>query len=380
MTTFDFITAREFRRSLEADYAEMRRCVEHEAWKSVHVLAGSIVEALLIDYLACTPKPGRTPKDPLTCDLAQAVSLCKSEGILSPRSADLCSVVRSYRNLIHPGRVVRLGEEAPDATSSAIAVGLVDVITREIAKVRRATAGLTAEQILAKIRRDEDALTILSHLLTEAPPYERERLLVDLLPEAYFSIPLVERFDGMELDHLTRERFSTAFRTTLETLDDESRRTVAARFVRILREDDGARVREYSTAFICPDDIEYVPEQHRGMVKEHILGRVGAQHDLESLKLVDGIGSFLVPDDVTKWLDPVIRAFVAKRGTEQLRARLREYLFAENVRTSSDVDAAVLKRVDAWIGTFERSQSPDAPEKVERLRELKADLVVDIPF
>lgn len=191
MTTFDFITAREFRRSLEADYSEMRRCVDHEAWKSVHVLAGSIVEALLIDYLISSPKAERTPKDPLTCDLGQAVTLCRSEGILSQRSADLCSVVRSYRNLIHPGRVVRLGERAPDATTGAIAVALVDIIVREIAEARRAASGLTAEQILSKVRRDGDALTILQHLLADASAQERERLVVDVLPEGYFSIPML---------------------------------------------------------------------------------------------------------------------------------------------------------------------------------------------
>jgi len=46
-TRFDFIGDERFRESLRSDFNEMTRCVEAEAWKSVHALAGSIVEALL---------------------------------------------------------------------------------------------------------------------------------------------------------------------------------------------------------------------------------------------------------------------------------------------------------------------------------------------
>ena len=55
--SFDFITTKPFRESLEADYAEMGRSAESKNWKAVQVLAGSIVECLLIDYLAATPNP-----------------------------------------------------------------------------------------------------------------------------------------------------------------------------------------------------------------------------------------------------------------------------------------------------------------------------------
>jgi hypothetical protein len=62
MASFDYITAKEFRQSLEADYAELQLCVESKAWKSVQVLAGSIVEALLIDYLAANPNTNRSQR------------------------------------------------------------------------------------------------------------------------------------------------------------------------------------------------------------------------------------------------------------------------------------------------------------------------------
>ena len=120
MTNFDFITSKEFRESLESDYNEMRSCVEAQAWKSVQVLAGSIVESLLIDYLSSTPNANRSKKDPLKLDLSEAITICREEKVLSERASDLCSVVRSYRNLIHPGRMVRLEEPAPNMGSATV--------------------------------------------------------------------------------------------------------------------------------------------------------------------------------------------------------------------------------------------------------------------
>ena len=52
MATFDFVADDDFRAGLVSDYAEMQKALEAESWKSVHVLAGSIVEAILVDYIA----------------------------------------------------------------------------------------------------------------------------------------------------------------------------------------------------------------------------------------------------------------------------------------------------------------------------------------
>ena len=45
MADFTFIVVPELRRGLERDYKELRACLQAEAWKAVHVLAGSIVGA-----------------------------------------------------------------------------------------------------------------------------------------------------------------------------------------------------------------------------------------------------------------------------------------------------------------------------------------------
>ena len=49
MPTFDFITNDEFRSNLESDYEELEQCLKSGSWKAVLVLAGSVVEAMLVD-------------------------------------------------------------------------------------------------------------------------------------------------------------------------------------------------------------------------------------------------------------------------------------------------------------------------------------------
>jgi hypothetical protein len=318
---FDFITTREFRESLEADYAEMNKCADAKAWKSVQVLAGSIVEALLVDYLANTSHPSRAGKDPLKFDLATAIATCRSEEVLSPRAADLCSVVRSYRNLIHPGRAIRLGEQPPDQSSATIALALIDLIADELASVRRAASGLTAEQILSKIQRDSSAIGILKHLLTEVSEQQRERLLLELLPGAYLGT--TEQNDPFDN---TRERLSRAFRVTLESSSEFIKRKVASEFVRILREEDGYQVSMYGEALFKPEDIKHVSPQHQDMIREHLLDRVGSIHSQGTLALLEGIDRYLTPKDAVKWLDPFIRTLVSGGLQESLKSRARKHL------------------------------------------------------
>jgi hypothetical protein len=108
MANVDFITDEAFRASLVSDMRELETALESGNLKSAHVLAGSIVEAVLIDHLVTA---GLIDLEAgLRLDLAEAIKRCKDKGIISERTADLSSVVRSYRNLIHPGRMMRLKE------------------------------------------------------------------------------------------------------------------------------------------------------------------------------------------------------------------------------------------------------------------------------
>ncbi len=182
---FDFISDERFRKSLDCDYREMLSSLEAGAWKAVHVLAGSIVEAILVEYLSVSRTAGTGP-DPLRLDLNDAIEACKAAGVIQDSTASLCDVIRNYRNLIHPGRVIRLKQEV-GADGAQIASSLVSMITREVATKRKEVYGATAEQIVKKVKSDQFSIAVLPHLLGEANEHELARLVTTLIPQAYFD-------------------------------------------------------------------------------------------------------------------------------------------------------------------------------------------------
>src|SRR5947209_3270960 len=123
-SVFGFVTDDDLRASLDADYAELTKAVSGGLWKSAHVLAGSIIEAVLIDYLLAVRHKNLGDDELLKFDLGKAITACRDEGILTEETVNLCTVVRQYRNLIHPGRVKRLSVEV-DEQRATVAFSLV---------------------------------------------------------------------------------------------------------------------------------------------------------------------------------------------------------------------------------------------------------------
>jgi len=181
---FEYIVDVGLRRSLESDWRELQVALQNSAWKSVHVLAGSIVESILVDHLLSIGFP---QKDPLRMTLDEAITACKGSGVLSDKTAELSIVIRRYRNLIHPGRLLRLSESA-DVNSATVCEALVRMINGEVASSKRQTYGYTAEQIASKIERDSSSVAILTHLLKKTNERELERLLLEVLPERYLAL------------------------------------------------------------------------------------------------------------------------------------------------------------------------------------------------
>lgn len=296
-------------------------------------------------------------------DLGEAITVCRTENALSARTADLCSVVRSYRNLIHPGRLVRLGEEQPSKTSCDIAVALIELIVAEIARNRRAAVGLTGEQILSKLLRDPNCLVILSHLLAETNDEQRFRLAKTLLPDEYMSNKTDDPFDDVP------ERLEGAFRIVLDSLTEEHKRAVAGQFVHLLKEADGDRITRYRDAFFRSSDLAYLQAPSQAMVKDHLLGAPSPLHSFASIKVLDGIGEYLQSEDSVKWFDPMIRTLISSSADEFLKKRVRQMFFDTITDTSKVFDESLARRINDWILHFEKLTAPNNLAIVKELQE-----------
>lgn len=369
MQNFDFIVDARFRVSLEHDLKEMELAFQSGSWKSTQVLAGSIVEALLIDYLMATNTPPRPGKDLLKLDLGEAVAVCKSEGVLTDRTADLSSVVRSYRNLIHPGRAVRLKESAPSRDSASIAVSLVNMIATEIAAKRQSEFGLTGEQVLSKLERDANSLAILRHLLADCSSQQLEHLLIDLIPPRYLELEAAHIADEEELfEPTTLARLRKAYRLVFDSAPVEVKRKAVERFIRSLREDDGGRVSAYSRAFLRATDLSVLQEKQRPIVVQHLLARMGQGMSHETLDQIRGVEKYLNPIDARPWIDPLIQAVTASSTAKNLRDATRKYFVDCGGLIPKDTETAIDHRLAAWVSHFEEREDEGNVEAVESMQ------------
>ncbi len=347
---FDFIGDEQFRSSLESDYREMRACQDAGSWKAIHVLAGSIVEALLIEYLSVsgTNIGGR---DVLRLDLNDAIQACADAGVIQRSTASLCDVIRGYRNLIHPGRIVRLQQEVTPQGAN-IAINLVELITKEVSARRKLTYGPTAEQIVKKLRTDHHSMALLPQLLSEANQHERTKLVSALIPEAY---------DAAQRDFYADDdvpsRLRLAYRQTLELLPASGKKKIAERFAKLVREDSGEKIQNYSDAFFYAEEIAHLQPKDAAIVTKYLTTRLeqgGSNASEEMLESMVGIEKFISDDDFSTFINNLVR-FVLRQQEDSVK---RVLSFAGQVFDGLD-DAKQQKmqqRAEAWI-TFSKDRN-----------------------
>ena len=366
MSKFDFISDEKLRSSFEADFAEVESCLTAQAWKAVHVLIGSIIETILTDYLVSTDYKARTKIDPLTLDLGQLINACEKERVLTQKTKELSSVVKSYRNLIHPGRLIRLREKC-DKNSAAVAKALLEMVIEEIVTRKREKYGYTAEQIVAKVGRDASALAILPHLLKDTNKFERARLLLRVIPDRYFELD-----DPLESSHYIAEhqaRLSKCFRSAFDMASTGTKKKVTENFLSILKEEDQYKVFTYETEFFRATDLQYLSPTQASLVKEHLLSRLGEEPAVPLFTAMQGLTRFLGTSDVLRLVDPIVRV-VGYGKNEELQAASRSFLVNTYSEINNhDLDEAFLRRLGDWIRHLEEKGLVDAALRVRVLKE-----------
>jgi hypothetical protein len=378
MPKFDFISEREMRVLLDLDYNELQENIKSQSWKSVHIIAGSIVEAVLIDYLLSTDHVARNSDDPLKYDLGKAITICIDKNAISTRTAELCSVIRSYRNLIHPGRLLRLSESAPSKDSAFIAAAVVNLILDEIATKKGGLLGLTAEQLVSKIERDDKSLTILKHLIREMSSAELERFIIHELPKAYFAIN--NQDDGSNIfSKKILTRFSKAYRMAIICASEKLKKQAASRFVKILKEEDGEKVVKYFDAFFNAEDLKYIEKDYSEMIKKHLISMISDSLKIPNeVKKLSGLLQYLEKDDVREWLDEYLMVLVRKNIFPPLKNRIVGLVIGEVFNVGDGVQKqTVINRINDWVDYIDVEDDKAA---LESLIKIKKSIETGLPF
>lgn len=362
---FDFITDPEFRQSLANDYAEMAACMEGGQWKAVHVLSGSIVEALLADYLLGARTKG---PDPRKMTLEKLIDECHAVGVLSERTNNLAAAIRSYRNLIHPGRMVRLKEEVNEE-GARIAATLVAIIAREVAAKQEQVYGPTAEQLVRKFESDPSATSISYLLLEGAKDGEIERLLLDVLPSRYFSYMDQEEGD-QDLDAM--EALERLYRAGFERAPEAVRTKTAQKVVQVLKEEAGERVNCYEERFFVCADLAYLGDDERALIKTHILSRLKRESLPRLLNSLVGIGPYLDGAELVQLINSLLAAAVNQESNLFVAHAARERLLELYWEVPSEQDDLFFERILAWADFVGERH----PELASRARSIYDEILV----
>jgi len=188
MTKFDFINDDKFREILERDFVELNTCIETKASKSVLILAGSIIETILTDYFINFPIDGLTEKKVLNMDLFPLIELAKDNGLISQSTKELSTVIKNYRNLIHPGREIRKNENF-DYDTAVVAKSLLNIILKEIRENYLNNIGYSAVDIISKLETDALSQPIFEKILQKVHKTEKNKLYVSLIEYDLESVP-----------------------------------------------------------------------------------------------------------------------------------------------------------------------------------------------
>lgn len=180
MDLFDFIADPKFRSLLERDFDELERCVEAKASKSVLLLSGSIIEALLMEFFFHNPPSSKTKTQVLKMNLHDLIDEASNMGLIKPVSKDLSTVVRNYRNLIHPGLEVRKKEKF-DHDTAVVAYHLVKIIISEVRETYLQKYGYKGIDIFNKILSDSSTFIIFDKLLNKLNNFETQLLFSHLI-------------------------------------------------------------------------------------------------------------------------------------------------------------------------------------------------------
>jgi len=134
-TELVFIKDDGLRNSIRLDISAATNALHNGEWKAATVLAGSAAVALLL--WAIKEPPGYTtleqrPKGPPErWDFADYITVATSLELIKPNTEKLSNIAKNFRNLIHPGRALRLAEVCDRATALT-ALAAVESIARDL--------------------------------------------------------------------------------------------------------------------------------------------------------------------------------------------------------------------------------------------------------
>jgi len=137
----EFIEDDALRDSIRLDLSDAASALRNNEWKAATVLAGSVIEALILweltQHVPCDQSKltSISSKSLEVWDLHHYLEGAAELGCLLPSTIKVADQAKEFRNLIHPGRAQRR-DTVCDLGTAHVAVGAADHVARDLAQAR----------------------------------------------------------------------------------------------------------------------------------------------------------------------------------------------------------------------------------------------------
>jgi len=251
--TFDFISDQKFRDILERDFEELNICAKNNCVKSVLILSGSIIEAILADYFINFSTDGVNEKKILSMDLYSLIEKANNANLINQSTKELSTVIKNYRNLIHPGREIRKNESF-DKDTGDVAKSVLNIIVKQVRENYLNNIGYTATDLISKLESDELSQPIFEKILSKVHKSEKHKLY-NLLVEYDFGP------NSFEKDIVDTNKY---IRILKPQIDREVIENLLRKMIKKIETGENWEVLSYykvlyeEIKYLTPDEIEFI--------------------------------------------------------------------------------------------------------------------------
>jgi hypothetical protein len=255
---FDFISDEKFRSILIRDFEELNKCLEARAAKSVLILSGSIIESILTDYLLNFPTDQPENKSATSMDLKGLIDKAFEMKLISESTKDLSTVIKNFRNLIHPGREIRKNEKF-DFDSAIVAKSLLNIVLKEIKEKYITNFGHKALDIISKLENDAISQTIFEKIISKIHKSEKVKLY-NLLIEYNLKVDFID-------SKLTNPK---KYISILKSQVDKD--VILKQLMKLIKQIEiGTKVEVIHYFYFLYDDISYLDESNKELILQYVL-------------------------------------------------------------------------------------------------------------
>jgi hypothetical protein len=134
---FSFINDPKIKKIVDRDYDEIQRAYISNCWKSVIILCGGAIEAILMDLLSSRDEEAKQAEsapnklDISTWDLSELINVSVELKWVKEGVGKLSHPLREYRNLVHPGNEIR-NKLQFDAEEAKISLEVLNMLHRDL--------------------------------------------------------------------------------------------------------------------------------------------------------------------------------------------------------------------------------------------------------